>query len=381
MNWIGARAVLTLFLATVLLAINATSFAEEPEQGFTPLFEKDGLKGWVLMGAAGFTNKDGVITCSGEGDYPTWLRSEEEYENFVLRFQFRLGKYDEGGIVLHAPLYGMISRVGIRIQLSDDIRLVEPLTNSTGAISGVLPPTELASRPLEEWNDVEITMNWPTLQVKVNGKLVQDVDVEKHPELKYRFRTGYLGLPDRGGYYQLRNVRIKKLPGTERPWQRLFNGKDFTGWVPLYQGAKFTVDDGDILAENGNGYLLTKEDYTNFELKLYLKTSWQSNGGIFFRWNKLGDRGNEIQIEDVPDRRNPTGSVYDRAPASEVPLQIGEWYPMQIFLDGPKVVVRVNGVTVTTYDKLNVRAGKIALQMHRRDSWIRFKDLQIKVLP
>jgi hypothetical protein len=87
-----------------------------------------------------------------------------------------------------------------------------------------------------------------------------------------------------------------------------------------------------------------------------------------------------VQIEDVPDRRNPTGSIYDRAPALDVPLELGEWYPMQIFLNGPEVVVRVNGVTVATYEKLNVRPGKIALQMHRRNSWIRFKEPKIKVL-
>jgi hypothetical protein len=109
-----------------------------------------------------------------------------------------------------------------------------------------------------------------------------------------------------------------------------------------------------------------------------------SNGGIFFRWKSLvpKDRGNEIQIEDIADSNNPTGSVYDLAYADKFPITPGEWYLMQIRIEGSKAVIRVNGETVAETDQLQIiRPGHIALQMHNRDAWIRFQDIKLKVLP
>lgn len=369
-----------LALLMLTLSLTVSPGHAEPDDGFLPLFPEGDLSGWVPMGRPSFTFAGDELNCAGDGDYPDWLRSREVFENFVLCFEFQIGKYGEGGVFIHAPLHGRNSRVGFEIQLSDDTRVPRPLTNSTGAIFGVVPPTKDATRPLGEWNAVEITMDWPRLAVAVNGTVVQDLNVEQNPELAQRLRSGFLGFQDRGKPYRIRGARIKRLPSTEKPWQSLFNGRDFSGWTKLDHGARFRVVDGVILAEDGNGYLLTEGKYSDFELKAYVRTSWLANGGIFFRWNELSDRGYEIQIEDIPDSRNPTGSIYDRAPALDIGLTPGEWYLMQVFVQGTKGIVRVNGITVAQADDLVVRPGRIALQMHRRDSWIRFKDIQIKPL-
>ncbi|MFO0946394.1 MAG: DUF1080 domain-containing protein [Planctomycetota bacterium] len=370
------------FLVSALLAAPPTLSAQEgapgTDPGFEPLFQDSSLRGWSPVGNAGFTNKNGTVTCTGTGNYPSWLRSEQEFENFILRFEFSLDRYSDGGIFFHAPKYGRNSRVGFEFQLSDDKRSLEPLLNSNGAIYGAVPPSKFAFKDFGIWNDAEITVDWPKFQAKINGETVQDLDLSKDPRLAHRFRSGFLGLQDRGNEYRLRNVRVQRLPNSDKPWRTLFNGKDFTGWHEVKEGAKFTVDNGEILAEDGNGYLVTNDKFTNFELRLYVKTKWLANGGVFIRWLGRDDRGDEIQVEDIPDSRNPTGSVYDRAHADDLPIQIGEWYPMQIMVDGPNVTVRVNGKTVAHYDRLNVRAGHIALQMHKRDSWIRFSDIQIQ---
>ncbi len=372
-----------LSLVVHLFAVTVLAWGEE--EGFVPLFNGKDLAGWVAEGPCKFIPKGNEVYCPGVGNYPTWLRSEQSYENFVIRFEFRMWLYGEGGLFLHAPIHGRVNRVGFEVQLSDEIRNRQPSVISTGAIFDVVPPKAQAAKPLGDWNEVEVEMDWPRLRVTLNGQLVQDLDVEQDPELRHRLRSGYLGWQDRGKAYAIRNVRIKTLPSKDT-MHSIFNGKDLAGWKVLQGGgsAKFVVEEGVIAARDGNGYLLTDQDYQDFDLFTYVKSDQFANGGIFLRWKSLipKDRGYEIQIEDIADSNNPTGSIYDWSKATGLmPLVPGEWYPMQIHVRGKECVVRVNGVNVATADDLKiVRPGPIALQMHSAKKTIWFKDVRVRVL-
>ncbi len=372
-----------LSLVVPLLMISSPTWGEE--EGFVPLFNGRDLAGWVTEGPCKFIPKGNEVYCPGVGNYPTWLRSEQSYENFVLRFEFRMWLYGEGGLFFHAPIHGRVNRVGFEVQLSDEIRNRQPSVISTGAIFDVVPPKVQAAKPLGDWNEVEVVMDWPKLQVTLNGQLVQDLDVEQDPELRHRLRTGYLGWQDRGKAYAIRNARIRTLPNKDT-MHSIFNGKDLAGWKVLPGGgsARFSIEEGVIAARDGNGYLLTDKEYQDFDLFTYVKTDNFANGGIFLRWKSLvpKDRGYEIQIEDIADSNNPTGSIYDWSKATGLmPLVPGEWYPMQIHVRGRECVVRVNGVNVASADDLKiVRPGPIALQMHSAKKTIWFKDLRVRVL-
>ena len=374
----------TLLGMPILLLVGLAARADDEEKGFRPLFNGRDLSGWVKEGPAGFRVKQGKLICNGKGNYPTWLRSEEVFENFVLRLEYKLTWYGESGLFLHAPLHGRTSNVGFEVQLSDDTRTVGAQGHSSGAIFAAVPPVRQVGRT-GVWNQLEIVFDWPKLRVILNGELVQDLDVEGHESLKHRPRFGYIGLQDRGKPVQFRNIRIKRLPEKDRRhWRPLFGGKDFDGWhFSEHNTAKWKVEDGQIVATGGGGYLITNRQFRNCELMAYVKSSRLANGGIFFRWKSLvpRDRGFEIQIEDIPDSNNPTGSIYDLVRATALDLRPGEWYPVQVFLKGPRCTVRVNGTTVAETKELPVdRAGHIALQMHVDDGWIRFKDLMLKPL-
>lgn len=367
----------------ILLAIASHHSAAARAADWRPLFNGRDLAGWVREGNAGFeAQADGVIHCNGNGNYPAWLRSEREYENFELEFEYRLENYGEGGVFLHAPLHGRNSNVGFEIQLSDDTRHPGTCTASSGAVFGVLPPREHAA-DVDAWNLVQVRFDWPRLQVTINGAVVQDVNVDEHEELRFRKRSGYLGLQDRGKPTWYRNLRIRELPSRER-WTDLFNGRDFAGWDRSEAGdVQWSVEEGAIVARDGNGYLITEGEWRDFMFETYVQASPLSNGGMFFRWKSLvpKDRGYEIQIEDIPDSNNPTGSIYDVARAHEPPATPGEWYLMQLFVKGPEAVVRVNGRTVAKTDRLTIiRDGHIALQMHQEDSVIRFKQVRVRAL-
>ncbi len=94
------------------------------------------------------------------------------------------------------------------------------------------------------------------------------------------------------------------------------------------------------------------------------------------------DRGNEIQIENTPDSNYPTGSLYNIIRAKQPPFEDHEWFLMQMFLDGPKLVVRVNGETAVSTDEFpTVRSGHISLQMHSHGQYIDFKEMEVRELP
>ncbi|MGC9330011.1 MAG: 3-keto-disaccharide hydrolase, partial [Candidatus Hinthialibacter sp.] len=140
------------------------------------------------------------------------------------------------------------------------------------------------------------------------------------------------------------------------------------------------VRDGVIHAEDSTSYMVTQGEFEDFDFQCYVRTSPNANGGIFYRWKQLkgGDRGNEVQIENVPDSPHPTGSLYNVVRAVQPRYRDEEWFLMQIFVRGSHIVIRVNGETTVDYDQLTiVRPGHIALQMHHHDKWIEWKDLKV----
>ena len=363
------------------LSLPATTSAltdDERQAGFVPLFNGKDLSDWVATGATQttFEVRDGLLYVSGRANHPAWLRSEREYENFVLRFDFKLPHYAEGGLFLHAPLHGDNTNVGIEIEICDDVARGAK-TMPCGSVFPFIHPELRATKKYGEWNSTEVVCDWPNLRVSFNGKVVQDVDLAEHPELRYRLRRGFLGLQDAGSRNWFRDIRIKELPDREA-WTTLFNGRDFDGWDIIGE-AKWDVVEGVMRASDGNGYAVTRGKYRDFELFTYVRTSRYANGGIFFRWNSTKDRGYEIQIYNMPVGHNPTGSIYALHRADRLDARDNEWFPMHLIVQGEHCLVRVNGHNVARGDDLGVvREGNVSLQMHRRRSSVEFKGIRIK---
>ena len=355
----------------------------DPEAGFVSLFNGKDLTGWQVTAGPteSFVVDAGLLTCTGKGHYPTWLRSEKEYENFVLRFEYIVKHYSESGLLIHAPLHGRLSRVGFKVELCDDWSRTGR-TVPTGSIQDIARARDFKAKKHEQWNRMDVVMDYPLVRVMLNGQLIQEIDCARDKELRYRLRRGYLGIQDLGRYIAFRNIRIKELPAQEQPWVSLFNGKDYAGWTPLGH-AQWEINDGVIKAIR-HGYLLTEKEYQDFELFTYIRTSRYANGGIFFRWKShdpLSERGYEAQIYNMVEATNPTGSIYAFVRAEVMTSQDEEWFPMQIFADGPRCVIRVNGETAAVAEKLElVRPGRIALQMHQKDATIEWKGIRIKAL-
>lgn len=365
--------------AGVCLLVAAGSAAGQDADGFVSLLEGDDLSGWVEMGEPGaFTVADGVLFLERPHNYPNWLRSAEQYENFVLELEYQPVGWAEGGIYLHSPLHGDPARSGVKIHLRHERS--EPGLRSTGAIYDVRAPAAAANKAGDAWNRMTIHMNWPRLRVTLNDTLIHDVDMESE-ELRGRLRKGYIGFEDIGTRFRFRNIRIKELPGSEPSWTDLFNGRDLAGW-DVEGEAEWRVEDGILVASGGDGVLTNQQSFSGFELQTYFRTTPHANGGLFYRMMDRPEQPNryEIQIYNVPTATNPTGSIYGIVPAVDAGCRSGEWCFMRLISDGPYSQVHVNGRTVAESDALALPdSGRVAIQNHSQGA-IEYKGLRIKAL-
>lgn len=195
---------------------------QEKAEGFVPLFNGKDLEGWKKYDAKKdvWTVEDGLIVCNGAGG--GWLGTERDYDNFVLRVEFRLTPGGNSGIYLRAPQTGWISRLGMEIQLLDDndpkyARL--DFYQYTGSIYHVVPPKRRASKPAGQWNAMEIRAEGRQLTIMLNGEKIVDADLDRclkdpatakeHTGLSRT--TGRIGFQSHNDRVEFRNVRIKEF--------------------------------------------------------------------------------------------------------------------------------------------------------------------------
>ncbi len=221
-------------LAVLAMGVIATGQGSE-EDGFIPLFPKDGVPGgWLVRawndvskpveGDVKWVVKDGIL--HGSEQRGTWLMSERQYGDFILKYDFKLGELGNSGCALRAPLAGDPAFDGMELQMAD-YRYNTSAKDSelTGGIYRAIAPIKQVYKPTE-WNSYLITLAGSHMHVVLNGVLIHDLDlseqdqtVKRHdgslaPPVTDRPRRGHIGFQElsRGGsHVQIRNARIKVL--------------------------------------------------------------------------------------------------------------------------------------------------------------------------
>jgi len=364
-------------MSSLVIAVAAlvVSVADAP-----PLDLLERMDLWEQVGGndQSFQLDAGVLSFARAGDEPAALLTKRDYENFELAFEFRLERWCEPGLYIHAPRNGAF-QAGLEIELTDITRGCTPF--STGALFRVLAPRAAWTGEHDVWHSCKVVMDWPRLRVHVGGELMQDVDLSEHEGLRHRLRRGAIGFQHLGHRADIRNLELRPLPDSEHGTV-LFNGTDLAGWSVLKGDATFEVRDGLLVARDGNGYLKYDTPCQDFDLRLCLRTSPAANGGIFFRWKpgSKDDRGNEIQILDLADANMCTGSIYGIDRGNDAALTPGEWTLLQLHVRGSRAVTHVNGVKSAETDALTtIRPGHVVIQMHRDDATIEFKDMVLVI--
>jgi len=358
-----------------------TILPDPADEGFTSLFDGSTLNGWTIQEGpeSAFYVKDKAIVVHEGSNFPTWLRSDKRYENFDFQCEFFVEGWINSGIYLHAPEHGRNTWIGMKINLfHQQDKTMRP--ESMGSVFPLIPPLRVNVRNQAEWNTLRVLMDWPFLRVWVNEELIQDLNVETVPELRYRLRQGYLGLESLSYPIRYRNLRIKELQPKEH-WEPLYETEeDFQKWFVSEGNAKWEPVGG-ILWADGVGHLATRRRFQDFELHLYIRHSKHHNGGILFSTAGQGLSGThyEIQLHDVEGAHYPTGSLYYFKRAVYPRIEAEKWFLMQLIVKGTYCLVRINGENVLEYDELeNVQEGHLELQAHQPGRWIELKHIRIK---
>ena len=184
--------------------------------------------------------------------------------------------------------------------------------------------------------------------------------------------------------------------GDDVGFRPLFNGKDLTGWEGDVRSWK-VVDStivGDSAGIEHNQFLVSKEEFGDFELKLEFRLKdGVGNSGVQFRTERIPD-STEVSGYQADIGENYWGCLYDESrrnkilvkpPADfEKSLKRGDWNEYTIRAKGDHIVLKLNGVTTVDYkepDPQIPRTGILALQVHSGGPLkVEFKNIRIKPL-
>lgn len=207
---------LTLARRTAL-AIARESLGIEP--GFAPL-GNGGLAGWQMAGAGGFIELGGNIIEAVGGIGLLWF-TKEQFENFILRVDFRLSSpTDNSGVFLRIPALATSDPAndwkpaadqGYEVQIDNtgfnpDTNGFDDPLHKTGAIY-TLAPSSAAMPAVGQWHTYEIEAVGSQIIVRLNGQQVS------HLTNGTRLAKGFIGLQNHhsGSKVQFTRVRIKKV--------------------------------------------------------------------------------------------------------------------------------------------------------------------------
>lgn len=179
----------------------------------------------------------------------------------------------------------------------------------------------------------------------------------------------------------------------------LFDGKTFDGWKAATENTNtWRIEDGALVTRGGRCHLYyigDEKPFKNFELKADVMTEPNSNGGIYFhtKYQAVGwpTNGFESQVNVSHGDWKKTGSLYDVANLGNTPAKDNEWWTQTITVQGNKVVVKINQVTVLEYTEppgtqpgkaftRKLAEGTFALQAHDPKSVVHFKNIRVKRL-
>jgi len=223
-------------LAAALLLTMILAHVARAADEFRPLFpDEAALSNWSVRQWDDVSKpaEDGVVwsvtdgVLRGSDPRGTWLVSKDEFSDFVLEFEWRLGDRGNSGCGLRFPEAGDPAFDGLELQMVDpryygDAQM--PAAELTGGLYRAVAPSEQLFKP-NDWNKYSVTCRGPQMSVELNGQQILDVNLDEQtkpalrhdgseaPPLKDRPRRGHIGFQElsRSGHVEIRNARIKTL--------------------------------------------------------------------------------------------------------------------------------------------------------------------------
>ncbi len=353
---------------------------QEIAEGWISLFDGETLFGWAPGSKADWRVADGAISVtSGEAGL---LHTTSQFDNFVLRGDFRAPKETNSGIFLRTAAAPKSPTVDCY-----EANIADPSVSPfpTGSLVGRKKGT--VEKFSTDWQTYEIRVDGDRFTVKLNGAEVCDYTDPKP------LARGFIGLQLNSGKAEFRDIKLKPLG-----LKKLLDRKDLSGWK-AYPGKpiKTEIADGVLHASVGPGQLESDEKFGDFTLAAELKCNAKNvNSGIFFRCIP-GDlmNGYECQVHNVykgGDRSKPTdcgtGGIYRRQNARRVVANDLEWFHLTLVISGLHMAAWVNGYQVSDWSDprspdpnprngSRVTPGTLALQLHDPTTDISVRSIDV----
>jgi len=195
-------------LALVNAVLNDYSDTNAAETARKMIDEAYARTNWTAVGPRNWKQADGRYTAGPENAPGSLLRSPKQYENFVLRLEWKSDVQNgQGGVYFRYPGSGDPIDTAFKIQLADDFG-VPADKFCTGSLFKVQAPVENAVQQRGQWNTLQLRVEGSRVQVVVNGRKVLETtaDSENIP-LK-----GYVALDGELGGITYRKTLLYELP-------------------------------------------------------------------------------------------------------------------------------------------------------------------------
>lgn len=218
---------LAAFLTLTLLGLHTETRAGGKDDGWIKLFNGKDFTGWKKFLDPKkkdadpnkiWTIDNGVIVC--EGSVNGYLITDKEYENYVLKVQWRWGKkmtakIRNSGVFVHVTGPDKIWPKSVEAQLMadhagdfwlvGDFKLkVDPKRQDPKIARHYFRMKDGVEKALGEWNQYEITCKGDTIKLVVNGSLVNE-------GTEAELTKGKILLQSEGAEIHFRDVMLKPL--------------------------------------------------------------------------------------------------------------------------------------------------------------------------
>jgi Domain of Unknown Function (DUF1080) len=177
----------------------------------TLLFDGKSLDGWKMVGRGKFIIIQDERALLSEGGMGLLWYTKKKYNDFILKLQWRVShKDDNSGVFIRFPDPGNDSQVavdkGYEIQIEDLGKPDGEGIHRTGAIYNLAAPSKIVSKPVGQWNDLEIKAIKQYYIVIINHRKVTEF-------VGNRSLEGYVGLQnhDAKSKVSFRNIRLKEI--------------------------------------------------------------------------------------------------------------------------------------------------------------------------
>lgn len=423
---INARILMKAKCSLTLLAILCLAGSAPAESDWTDLFNGKDLSGWTERGgtATYAVEGDAIVGTTVLNSPNSFLCTDKIYDNFILEYEFKVDPRLNSGVQIRSECFDKPTEIewqgkmikisagrvhGYQVEIDPDVARGRMWTAGLydegrrgwlypGALGGDARTFSAQGMKLfktNDWNRVRVEAIGDSIKTWLNGAPCAEIRDDMTPRGFIALQVHSIGqdTEKKGAQVRWRGLRIQEVANTlseaEKAdgWKLLWNGRNTQGWrsaksdrFPTHgweikDGILTVLESGGAEAAAG-GDIITRDRYSNFELKVDFKITPGANSGIKYFCQPNLDPitgtgakaatgsaiGLEFQILD--DERHPdaklgrdgnrtVGSLYDLIPAASTkrPSPIGEWNTACILSRGKHVEHWLNGQKVLEYER------------------------------